>query len=122
MKIRGLLGLICCLFAVISVSAQEDTADSIVAPQISLLTARAGSEIYQLEGHSALRIQDPKRGDYVVIGAFSIFLHQILSIALLKAKQTIWQELLTHGVSLKCIVERGVSWSSKHLIFRLMRP
>ncbi len=34
--------------------------------KISLLTARAGSEIYQLEGHTALRIQDPTRGDYVV--------------------------------------------------------
>lgn len=33
---------------------------------ISLLTARPGAEIYQLEGHSALRIVDTTRGDYVV--------------------------------------------------------
>lgn len=33
---------------------------------VSLLTARAGEEIYQLEGHTALRINDPLRGDYVV--------------------------------------------------------
>lgn len=34
--------------------------------RISLLTARAGADIYQLEGHTALRIQTPQRGDYVV--------------------------------------------------------
>jgi len=36
------------------------------APVVSLLTAHAGAQIYQLEGHSALRIRDPERGDYVV--------------------------------------------------------
>ncbi len=35
-------------------------------PRISLLTAHAGEEIYQLEGHTALRIVHPDRGDYVV--------------------------------------------------------
>ena len=35
-------------------------------PRISLLTAHAGAEIYQLEGHTALRIVHPDRGDYVV--------------------------------------------------------
>lgn len=35
-------------------------------PRISLLTAHAGPEIYQLEGHTALRIVHPDRGDYVV--------------------------------------------------------
>ena len=34
--------------------------------RISMLTARAGADIYQLEGHTALRIQTPERGDYVV--------------------------------------------------------
>ena len=40
--------------------------DSVTAPRISLLTAHAGEEIYQLEGHTALRIIHPDRGDYVV--------------------------------------------------------
>ena len=34
--------------------------------KVSMLTARAGADIYQLEGHTALRIQTPERGDYVV--------------------------------------------------------
>ncbi|MDE6186588.1 MAG: DUF4105 domain-containing protein, partial [Duncaniella sp.] len=34
--------------------------------RVSLLTARAGADIYQLEGHTALRIQSPDRGDYVI--------------------------------------------------------
>lgn len=43
---------------------QEATEEA--APIISLLTAHAGPEIYQLEGHSALRIVEPGGADYVV--------------------------------------------------------
>lgn len=47
------------------IKADEQTGDRAV-PRISLLTAHAGPEIYQLEGHTALRIVHPDRGDYVV--------------------------------------------------------
>lgn len=36
-------------------------------PQISLLTALPGCEIYELEGHTALRIQDPEEGTDAVV-------------------------------------------------------
>ena len=61
--------IIISLLSLLHAKALEFQADSTLlskAPRISLLTARAGAEIYQLEGHSALRIQDPVRGDYVV--------------------------------------------------------
>ncbi len=46
-----------------SIAMAEGGADDI---RVSLLTARAGADIYQLEGHTALRIQSPDRGDYVI--------------------------------------------------------
>lgn len=40
---------------------------AIGAPRVSLLTAAPGGEVFQLEGHSALRVTDPEAGvDYVV--------------------------------------------------------
>lgn len=61
MKIRILLNLLLLLYGLPALAAGE--ADSI---RVSVLTARAGADIYQLEGHTALRIQHPERGDYVV--------------------------------------------------------
>lgn len=61
MKIRILFNLLLLLSGLPALAAGE--ADSI---RVSVLTARAGADIYQLEGHTALRIQDPVRGDYVV--------------------------------------------------------
>lgn len=61
MKIRILLNLLLLLSGLPAIAAGE--ADSI---RVSVLTARAGADIYQLEGHTALRIQHPERGDYVV--------------------------------------------------------
>lgn len=59
---RLIIGLFCALRCFMAFAA-PDTRDDVT---ISLLTARAGADIYQLEGHTALRIQTPERGDYVV--------------------------------------------------------
>lgn len=56
------LGLILAFSGLTALSA-EIAGDSV---RVSMLTARAGADIYQLEGHTALRIQTPDRGDYVV--------------------------------------------------------
>ncbi len=76
MNIRLLLCLLLSLAASLPLQAQQSvdaTNDSLAATgaaddgiTVSLLTARAGAEIYQLEGHTALRIHDSRRGDYVV--------------------------------------------------------
>lgn len=47
-----------CIIAVISAAA---------APRVSLLTAMPGSEIYELEGHTGLRISDPEKNVDAVI-------------------------------------------------------
>lgn len=64
MIIRFILCIILTLTFATPVSAGET--DDCRDVTISLLTARAGADIYQLEGHTALRIQHPLRGDYVV--------------------------------------------------------
>ncbi|MBD5300314.1 MAG: DUF4105 domain-containing protein [Bacteroides sp.] len=60
-SIRMALCLVLAFWGVTAMSAEAD--DDV---RISMLTARAGADIYQLEGHTALRIQTPERGDYVV--------------------------------------------------------
>ena len=59
---RIVLVLLCVVFG-FQAKAEAEEMDDV---RISLLTARAGADIYQLEGHTALRIQTPQRGDYVV--------------------------------------------------------
>lgn len=75
MNLRFLLCLLITLAGSLSCIADTTADDSSTqAPTVadddnvtvSLLTARAGAEIYQLEGHTALRIRDSRRGDYVV--------------------------------------------------------
>ena len=61
MTVRIIISLILLLSG--SVAMANGGADDI---RVSLLTARAGADIYQLEGHTALRIQSPDRGDYVI--------------------------------------------------------
>lgn len=61
MTVRIIISLILLLSG--SAAMANGGADDI---RVSLLTARAGADIYQLEGHTALRIQSPDRGDYVI--------------------------------------------------------
>lgn len=61
MTVRIIISLMLILSG--SIAMAEGGADDI---RVSLLTARAGADIYQLEGHTALRIQSPDRGDYVI--------------------------------------------------------
>lgn len=61
MTVRIIISLMLILSG--SIVMAEGGADDI---RVSLLTARAGADIYQLEGHTALRIQSPDRGDYVI--------------------------------------------------------
>ncbi len=55
---KHLFTLLLSIFFSISVSAS--------APVVQLLTVAPGSDIYELEGHSALRIIHPQWGDFVV--------------------------------------------------------
>lgn len=62
MSIRLLFAIFCAILGLPALNA----ADSMDDVKVSMLTARAGADIYQLEGHTALRIRTPERGDYVV--------------------------------------------------------
>lgn len=65
---RLIFSLICSLLVVMTARAAEsvDGDNGSSGVKVSMLTARAGADVYQLEGHTALRIQTPLRGDYVV--------------------------------------------------------
>lgn len=64
MQLRILISILCAILGFPAMSGAESvSADDV---RVSMLTARAGADIYQLEGHTALRIQTPERGDYVV--------------------------------------------------------
>lgn len=60
-RLLRLYGLFLVSLLALQVAARES--DSL---RVSLLTAYPGADIYQLEGHTALRIRHPQRGDYVV--------------------------------------------------------
>ncbi|MCM1077531.1 MAG: DUF4105 domain-containing protein [Bacteroides sp.] len=62
MPLRLIIGLICLMIG-LPVMKADVRSDSI---KVSLLTAHAGADIYQLEGHTALRIRMEGGGDYVV--------------------------------------------------------
>lgn len=62
MSIRLLFAIFCAILGLPALNAADNMDDV----KVSMLTARAGADIYQLEGHTALRIQTPERGDYVV--------------------------------------------------------
>ena len=62
MSIRLLFAILCAILGLPALNA----ADGMDDVKVSVLTARAGADIYQLEGHTALRIRTPERGDYVV--------------------------------------------------------
>ncbi len=65
---RLLIGLIVALTAVFATKAHAATTTDTV---ISLITCHPGSEIYELEGHSALRIQMPAADVAVSYGLFN---------------------------------------------------
>ncbi|MDE6642533.1 MAG: DUF4105 domain-containing protein [Muribaculaceae bacterium] len=54
------------VLAAISVKAEVNIADSVSNASVSLLICSPGSEIYELEGHAALRINHPTYGDFIV--------------------------------------------------------
>ena len=54
----------------ITVSAQNDSTQSISAPRISLITCHAGSVMYELCGHTAIRVQHNENDWAVNYGLF----------------------------------------------------
>ena len=54
------------VLASISVKAEINIVDSVPNSSISLLICTPGSEIYELEGHAALRIIHPSYGDFII--------------------------------------------------------
>ena len=54
------------VLATILAKAEVNHADSITEANVSLLICSPGSEIYELEGHAALRINHPAYGDFIV--------------------------------------------------------
>ncbi|MFR3549967.1 MAG: hypothetical protein ACLTTW_07010 [Coprobacter sp.] len=58
--------------------------------KISLITCSPGSQVYELFGHTGLRVQDVSRNvDVVFIMAYSVSIPRILSIVLLKERPII---------------------------------
>lgn len=94
---------------------ETDTRLREAAPVVSLLTARAGAEIYQLEGHSALRIRDPFRGDYVINWGLFDFAAPNFVYRFVKGRPIIWRARETRSASLKSIAARAGRWWSRCL-------
>lgn len=53
-------------FAVIATALTFNLSAQETAPQVSLLTISPGKEVYELDGHTAMRFYSPGRYDYVV--------------------------------------------------------
>ncbi|MDE7410499.1 MAG: DUF4105 domain-containing protein [Paramuribaculum sp.] len=72
--IRALISLIVAFVTVFSVQAQQSACDvdssGIDIPRLSLLTCSPGADIYELEGHTGLRIYSPETDVVVHWGLF----------------------------------------------------